>query len=224
MNIHHNALNDQLAAEYVLGTLQGAARQRFEHLLPAHPNLQRAVSQWEARLSPLVMNHPPKQPPSQVWHNLEKRLFPAKPRQSWWENLTLWHSMAAAGLLIAVIILAPRLVVPTQQGMPFAAIRDQKQNVLWTVAAADSDHLRVNSLQAVEMPPDQRCFLWLKTREKPAILLGILPDDGSSVRTLTVPTGTSEPTQGKLWVTMQATTSNPNPPTHPLYKTHWQAL
>ena len=43
MNIHTPPLRDSLAAEYVLGTLHGAARQRFERLLAAHPALRRAV-------------------------------------------------------------------------------------------------------------------------------------------------------------------------------------
>ena len=34
---------DRLAAAYVLGTLRGPARRRFEALLPAHPALREAV-------------------------------------------------------------------------------------------------------------------------------------------------------------------------------------
>ena len=37
-------LADSLAAEYVLGTLRGPARRRFEALLPAHPALAAAVA------------------------------------------------------------------------------------------------------------------------------------------------------------------------------------
>ena len=47
MNILSPALSDPLAAEYVLGTLHGAARRRFAQLLYAHPGLRQAVADWE---------------------------------------------------------------------------------------------------------------------------------------------------------------------------------
>lgn len=64
MNIHQPPLSDTLAAEYVLGTLQGGARRRFEQLLPAHPALQRAVADWERRLNGLAAASPPVPPPA----------------------------------------------------------------------------------------------------------------------------------------------------------------
>ena len=41
---------DRLAAAYVLGTLRGPARRRFEALLPAHPALREADEGWRLRL------------------------------------------------------------------------------------------------------------------------------------------------------------------------------
>ena len=49
MNLLLGELPDRLAAEYVLGTLTGGARRRFDALLPAHPTLRRAVTGWELR-------------------------------------------------------------------------------------------------------------------------------------------------------------------------------
>jgi anti-sigma-K factor RskA len=47
-------LREHLCAEYVLGTLRGAARRRFEHWLAVDAGLRRAVSEWQDRLSPLA--------------------------------------------------------------------------------------------------------------------------------------------------------------------------
>jgi anti-sigma-K factor RskA len=46
MDYGRRELADRLAAEYVLGTLRGAARRRFEQLLPAHRELADAVARW----------------------------------------------------------------------------------------------------------------------------------------------------------------------------------
>ena len=47
-------LRDRLAAEYVLGTLRGRARARFQSLLRYDPGLRRFVAEWEARIAPLA--------------------------------------------------------------------------------------------------------------------------------------------------------------------------
>ena len=49
MDYSRPELADRLAAEYVLGTLRGPARRRFEALLPAHPALNRAMLDWQRR-------------------------------------------------------------------------------------------------------------------------------------------------------------------------------
>ena len=74
MNYARPELADRLAAEYVLGSLQGPARRRFENLLPAHPMLRAAVARWEARLVPLSGSVPPVAPPAHVWTAIERRV------------------------------------------------------------------------------------------------------------------------------------------------------
>ena len=223
MNIHQPPLIDPLAAEYVLGTLHGAARRRFERLLPAHPALQRAVADWERRLNRLAVASRAMPPPPEIWRALQQRLFPAPPRRPWWDSLPFWRGLALAGVLAAVITVAPSLVMPPRTDLSFAAIRGKQHEVLWTVARAEDGRLHVSNLRAMTMPPDQRCLLWLKTADSPPVMLGVLPDDGSA-RTLTMPAGTAQPAQGELWVTMQPMVPNPPPPAQPLYQTHWQAL
>ena len=43
MDYSRPQLADRLAAEYASGVMRGAARRRFEALLPAHPSLRSAV-------------------------------------------------------------------------------------------------------------------------------------------------------------------------------------
>ena len=54
MNIGNNpVLCEKLAGEYVLGTLKGGARRRFETLMSLDARVRGAVADWQARLQPL---------------------------------------------------------------------------------------------------------------------------------------------------------------------------
>lgn len=113
MDYSRRELADRLAAEYVLGTLHGAARRRFEALLPSHPGLRQAVARWQQRLGPLSASVPPVEPSGQVWMRIEARLFgaagalPPAPAR-WWQRLALWQSFSAVA---SVAVLALGVVV-----------------------------------------------------------------------------------------------------------------
>jgi quercetin dioxygenase-like cupin family protein len=69
-----DGLLDELAGEYVLGTLDGEARNRFESRLSSDGDAQQAVAQWEARLSSLVEREAELQPSDEVWAAIKARL------------------------------------------------------------------------------------------------------------------------------------------------------
>ena len=228
MNYLHPVRAECLAAEYVLGTLHGLARRRFERLLPAHPTLQRAVAQWAQQINRLAVAAPPEPPPPQVWSALHARLFaPAPRRAGWWNRVALWRGVALASLLATVILLLTSPLMPLGTPSPadagLAAIRGAQHEVLWLLAQAQNGQWYVSNPQAMHVPPDQGCFLWLKPADAPPVLIGALPDDGSS-RILTPPETAQKPLQGALWVTMQPMTPPPTVPVAPLYQTRWHRL
>lgn len=117
---------DRLAAAYVLGTLRGPARRRFESLLPAHPSLRRAVAAWETRLAPLSQSVEPVEPDPAVWTRIESRLFgegalptpggeaaavsttPAaqrRPAEAWWQRLAPWRALTGLATAAAIALL-----------------------------------------------------------------------------------------------------------------------
>lgn len=108
---------DRLAAAYVLGTLRGPARRRFEALLPAHPALREAVEGWRLRLEPMSLSVAPVAPPDRVWQQIERRLFgepapaPDEAPARWWQQLLPWRLLSglasAAALGMAVLMLQP---------------------------------------------------------------------------------------------------------------------
>jgi anti-sigma-K factor RskA len=67
---------DLLAAEYVLGTLRGGARRRFEHRLQKDPMLVREVAGWQQAFSQMDLHDAPIRPPDHVWEAISMRLPP----------------------------------------------------------------------------------------------------------------------------------------------------
>src|SRR5688572_32962413 len=73
MKTANRELLDRLAAEYVLGTLRGRARVRFERWLLS-PQVAALVNAWERRLAGLDRPHERATPPPGVWRKIEDRL------------------------------------------------------------------------------------------------------------------------------------------------------
>ncbi|MEM7169735.1 MAG: cupin domain-containing protein [Pseudomonadota bacterium] len=67
-------LLNELAGEYVLGTLDGDACTRFEVRLLEDKDAQKAVAEWEARLSPLQDGFPPMEPSDDVWNAVKSKI------------------------------------------------------------------------------------------------------------------------------------------------------
>lgn len=126
MDYSRPELADRLAAEYVSGLLRGAARRRFESLLPAHPGLRGAVRGWQDRLMPLTAVIEPIQPSAQVWKRIEERIQGGSSASEsaatsaggaigmhtgWWRQLAFWRAFSAiagvATLTLAVMLANP---------------------------------------------------------------------------------------------------------------------
>src|SRR5688572_8609847 len=104
MKYTDSMLRDKLAAEYVLGTLRGAARARFQSLLKYDPDLRAQVAQWEAKLAPLALAARDIAPPARVWERIAARIAGTtgtQTRAGWWANLALWRGFAVAGAVAA---------------------------------------------------------------------------------------------------------------------------
>jgi len=69
----HPETVDALAAQYVLGTLQGSARRRFEALTDERAALREAVTRWEQQLGRLGSALPPVAPSPGLWNALAAR-------------------------------------------------------------------------------------------------------------------------------------------------------
>ena len=130
-------LREQLAAEYVLGTLPHLVRRRFERLLADDVALSRMVGDWHARLDPLDAVTAEQEPPARVWQAIERRLelppVKAAERQNWFTSLAFWRCAtfaAAAVAALAFVYIAVR-PAPSPTATVVAVLSDDKGEARW---------------------------------------------------------------------------------------------
>ena len=70
MNYTKPELLDALAGQYVLGTLKGLARKRFQRLLLSSSKAREAIFMWEQNLNNLASAITPQAPSDSVWENI----------------------------------------------------------------------------------------------------------------------------------------------------------
>jgi anti-sigma-K factor RskA len=177
---------DALAAEYVAGTLRGAARRRFEALLPSHPALRSAVRRWQDRLIPLTTAVPAVAPPARVWQGIEGRLWPEPALPPWWQRLAPWRALsgtalaAAVGLAVFVSqpapVQAPVVVVLESTGT--AAV-----NPATIVASFSGDGraMVTRTLSPVSLTADRVLELWSVPAQGNPRSLGLISANGATV-------------------------------------------
>jgi len=184
MDIRKNPeLQDRLAAEYVLGTLGGPARARFQRMMNRDANVRIAVEAWQKRLVPIAVAIEPVNPPDRVWDTILRRTAPGSmpaTKSGLWNSLALWRGIglaasgATAALLAALIVFAPESPRPAPQPqivrvpaseLPaayFAVLSDPKSQkpVLAVSASRNSDRLIVKMLDASIAVPGKSLELW----------------------------------------------------------------
>lgn len=164
-----------LAAEYVLGTLHGRARARFELWLRSDPALRREVARWQNRLEPLAETLPEVTPSEDVWRRVQARIDPAArpvaPKPSWLSSLAFWRfsSFVTAGLaavMFGLIVTTPARHAPGLEDSMVAVMSDvQTRNpamtVAWQADGRDRPRLRIRVIGHAEMAPGTAWELWM---------------------------------------------------------------
>ena len=186
MDYGNPRLADALAAQYVAGTLRGAARRRFETLLPSHPGLQQAVQAWQARLIPMTVSLPPQAPPPAVWRKIERTLWPAPEPLPWWQRLGLWRAVSGAAVasVVGLAVLQPGTppaqppVVVVLQGT--GADAGVGGNIVASFSG-DGRAMVTRTLTPVSLKTDRVLELWSVPPQGNPRSLGLISADGVTV-------------------------------------------
>jgi anti-sigma-K factor RskA len=181
---------DALASAYVLGTLRGAARRRFEALVPAHPALRRAVQVWQDRLMPITASVEPVQPSPEVWKRIEARIAASDPstlraqpsRLAFWRGLAGFATVAA--LALGVLFAIPSPVLPPVVIVLNAADAAASGTVPGTFIASISGDGRAvvtRPLANVALQNDRALELWALPGSGAPRSLGLISANASTV-------------------------------------------
>src|SRR5437667_65007 len=77
MKIENSPLLDALCGEYLLGTLRGAARLRFERAQREEPRTALQLKHWQQVFAPRYSRLIEAQPSPKLWNRLDRELGPA---------------------------------------------------------------------------------------------------------------------------------------------------
>ncbi len=193
------ALQDRLAAEYVLGTLRGRARARFQAWLREDAALRRTVGEWESRLAPMAAAIAEVRPPRRVWTLIQSRVGGGAPeaKGGFWDSLAFWRNWGlvatgcAAALVAAMALRPPDTIevvktveVPLKGMQPsyvalLHATQDSEKLVFVAYAGRNSDELWVKKVALGDAPAEHGYELWglPATAGEPPKSLGMLPRD-----------------------------------------------
>lgn len=173
---------DSLAAEYVLGTLHGSARQRFERLITDRGDVRLAVWRWERHLNGIASGVESRKPPRHVWKNIRRRIDPSiQARTGLLGGLRgLWLALPTA---VAATWLAVTLL-PAPATDRIAVFVDQNAQTMWVISADLDDGLLKTEAVNVPQPASGTSYeLWLLPPDGTPLSLGLLPVDAGQVET-----------------------------------------
>jgi anti-sigma-K factor RskA len=179
----------QLAGEYVLGTLPAAHRRQVAQRIENEPVLRSIVDEWERRLLPLTLLVEEQEPSSQLWPRIAKDLR----RQSataqsgwvaWWNDLRFWRGLAASGFAAAAVLIAVMVTRPTTPAPNFMVVlvEPQERTPGWIVQAGADRQLTLTPLRPVNVPGQKSLQFWTKGEgwDKP-VSLGLV-EPGKTVK------------------------------------------
>lgn len=175
---------EHLAMSYVLGTLQGKARLRFEQLMRKHLYLRAVTQAYQQQFAPLANLIPSEKPPARVWNAISQELQLGKQSVasvSWLTPLKAYipWSLAAISSMTAVILTVFLLQNHWQPTAYIAALKSpvhQDKMLLVTVNYDTMDIAFDVPSGALPTQNDTMPTVWCipKDSSKPLMRMGVL--------------------------------------------------
>lgn len=179
MKIENSPLLDALCGEYLLGTLRGPARRRFERALRSEPRAALRLQHWQRLFAPRYSAMIEVEPSAQVWKRLERELGLSRYRAPWHRRAAFWRGWAAAATAALLLAVGLQIWRPVEDRAPPVQIAELAgQDPAARVTAAlypDRRTLELRAARPLVAGPAQSYELWLLPAEGgPPISLAVL--------------------------------------------------
>lgn len=170
---------ESLAAEYVLGSLRGKARSRFERWMMESGRVRQEVWYWEEKLGQLSDQVAEREPPKSAWRGIEGRLWPpelasakARSRGLW----PAWSVVATAAALVLAVMLVQQPTLEPDSRLSGAIVQADVSDPLWLVSESRRDsRLRLRSVAATSAEAGKDYELWIVPDNGNPLSLGVIP-------------------------------------------------
>ena len=169
MRYEDPGLREQLAAEYVLGTMPSRSRRRFERLMAGDPALARTVAAWADRFAPIDTTTPAEEPPARVWHAVEGWIAasaaPPAAAHGWFGSLAFWRGLSIAACAAAAVLIIYIAAFPGRPGLPIPAVvavlADQSGDPSWiAIAGPQRGEVSISPVQSQAEDTRHSFELW----------------------------------------------------------------
>jgi len=180
---------EAVIGEYMLGTLRGGARRRFERALREEPAVALRLRTLQQEFTPNYSERIAQTPPAAGWQRLERELNLARYRTPWYSRvsfLRVWAVGVTAALLLSLSLLTLR--TSTEMTLTPIAQLAMKGAAPSVVAAVSADRrtLQLRAARPIVAGPLQSYELWVIPEGGAPLSLAVL---GQLDGTLQVPEG-----------------------------------
>ncbi len=189
MKLARRSQLDALIGEYMLGTLRGRARRRFERALREEPAVALRLRVLQREFTPSYSDSVTQTPPADGWQRLARELNLSQYRAPWYSRVSFlrgWALGATAAFMFGLTFLALRATTePTLTPIAQLAMKGAPASVT-AALSADRRTLELRAARAIVAGPLQSYELWVIPEGGAPLSLAVL---GQLHGTFEVPAG-----------------------------------
>ena len=189
MKLGDPQLRVRLASEYVLGTMKGGARRRFDEYLKHDAALRAEVARWETHLMPLNERLQPVTPHTRVWEKIAARIGGLKTDMTvekkpvgLWESIAFWRNLGLGASGVAVALLTAMLTLkPIDQSPMLTAVLAEDDNIARVfIEQPKSGLLMVKMVTPWQTMNGMALQLWVVPKNGAPHSLGLINNTGET--------------------------------------------
>lgn len=169
---------DALCGEYLIGSLRGAARRRFERALAQEPLVALRLAYWQRTMAVPYTEKMQIQPAAGGWQRLQRELGLERPARRWLDRVELWRGWALVATAVLLVTLGVQVWRSEPRAPQFAtiAVLEASGGHANVTAQISSDHrqLALSVARPVLASAQQSFELWLIPAGGAPISLGVM--------------------------------------------------